>query len=290
MRQSTDVDYVRWRMPRPEVVVTITWMAAQQSPNWPNGARYGATLTFDFDAEEVWIGENPGNAGRPGVLSQGTYAAKVAVPLLLDLLARREVTATFFVCGADADRYPDRIREILAAGHEVGHHGHTHRSPTDLTAAEEEEELLKGLESLQRLGAEVTGYRSPSWDFSTNTLPLLKKYGFEYSSNLMDDIRPYRHEDGLVELPVSWMLDDAPHFWFSAADWNKTIRTNDEVYRLWRDELDGIADLQAHYMLTMHPQFIGRPSRLKLLDRLIGDMVDTGAWIAPARDVARWVP
>ena len=124
----------------------------------------------------------------------------------------------------------------------------------------------------------------------TNVAPLLKKYGFEYSSNLMDDIRPYRHEDGLVELPVSWMLDDAPHFWFSAADWNKTIRTNDEVYRLWRDELDGIAGLQAHYMLTMHPQFIGRPSRLKLLDRLIGDMVDTGAWIAPARDVARWVP
>ena len=47
---------------------------------WPDGARCAASFTFDFDAEEVWIGEDPENAHRPGVLSQGTYGAKVAVP------------------------------------------------------------------------------------------------------------------------------------------------------------------------------------------------------------------
>jgi len=258
--------------------------------DWPDGARYAATISFDFDAEEVWIGEDPANAGRPGVLSQGSYGPKVAIPLLLDLLRRHEVTATFFICGGDADRHPDCVREILAAGHEVGHHGYTHRSPTALTAAEEEDELIKGLESLRRLGADVIGYRSPSWDFSPHTLALLAKHGFEYSSNLMDDIRPYRHAGGVVEVPVSWLLDDAPHFWFAGDTWTKTIRTVDEVYTLWSDELDGIAELGAHYMLTMHPQFIGRPSRLKLLHHLLHDMRESGAWIAPARDVARRVP
>lgn len=253
---------------------------------WPGGARYAASITFDFDAEEVWIGEDSANAQRPGVLSQGTYGPKVAIPLILDLLARHEVTATFFVCGADAERHPHRIREILAAGHEVGHHGYTHRSPTNLTIAEEETELVTGLSVLQGLGADVVGYRSPSWDFSPHTLNLLGRHGFEYSSNLMDDIRPYRHPGGIAEVPVSWLLDDAPHFWFSAADWGKTIRTTDEVYDLWCAELDGIADLGAHFMLTMHPFIIGRPSRMALLDRVIRRLKDTGAWIAPARDIA----
>lgn len=287
MRQSTETHYVRWRMSAHRPATTIAGMAGQLGAGWPDGARYAASLTFDFDAEEVWIGEDPANADRPGVLSQGTYGPKVAIPLLLDLLARHEVKATFFVCGGDAGRHPDRVREILAAGHEVGHHGYTHRSPSNLTATEEEAELVQGLEALRSLGAEVSGYRSPSWDFSPHTLALLNKHGFEYSSNLMDDIRPYRHDNGIVEIPVSWILDDAPHFWFSSADWGKTIRSVDEVYAVWRGELDGIAELGGHYMLTMHPFIIGRPSRLKLLDRIIGDLRASGAWIAPGRDVAR---
>ena len=56
--------------------------------SWPGGARGAVAFTFDFDAEEVWIGDDPENANRPGVLSQGTYGAKVAVPLLLELLER----------------------------------------------------------------------------------------------------------------------------------------------------------------------------------------------------------
>lgn len=255
--------------------------------DWPGGAPYAATISFDFDAEEVWIGEDPANADRPGVLSQGAYGPKVAVPLLLELLERHEVTATFFICGRDAERHGERVREIIAAGHEIGHHGYTHRSPNSLSRADEETELVEGLNVLRDCGAEVVGYRSPSWDFSPHTLELLRAHGFEYSSNLMDDIRPYRHPGGIVELPVSWLLDDAAHFWFAGDTWTKTIRTVGEVYELWKDELDGIARLGAHYMLTMHPMFIGRPSRLVLLDRLLGDMRKSGAWIAPARDIAK---
>jgi peptidoglycan/xylan/chitin deacetylase (PgdA/CDA1 family) len=227
-------------------------------------------VSFDFDAEEVWIGEDPANAHRPGTLSQGTYGAKVAVPLVLDVLARLELPATFFVPGRVAERYPARIEEILAAGHEVGHHGYTHTSPSTLTPEQEEAELVRGREVLTSLGADVRGYRSPSWDFSPVTLDLLQAHGFSYSSNMMDDIRPYRHPGHtLVELPVHWTLDDAPHFWFDGASWSKTIRTSAEVRALWQEEYAGMSALGGLFMLTMHPQIIGRPGRIQMLEAFL---------------------
>ena len=259
---------------------------------WPDGRRSAVAFTFDFDAEEVWIGEDPANADRPGVLSQGTYGAKVAVPLILELLDRHRVTATFFTPARVAERHPDRVKEIVAAGHEIAHHGYTHTSPTTLTREEEENELTKGLEILRSFGAEVIGYRSPSWDFSANTEDLLQLHGFAYSSNFMDDLVPYRRTGtSLVEVPVQWILDDAAHFWFSGADWARKISTTEEVRQIWEAEFAGYHRLGGAFVLTMHPQIIGRPSRLDLLDGFV-DFVKfhDDVWIATCRDIAARVP
>lgn len=263
---------------------------------WPHGHRSAVAVTFDFDAEEVWIGEDPGNAQRPGVLSQGTYGAKVAIPLLLELLDRHGVTATFFVPGRVAERHPARVAEIVAAGHELAHHGYTHTSPTQLDEQQERDELVRGIEVLSSFGTEVVGYRSPSWELSAHTLSLLAGHGLRYASNLMDDIRPYRHTElhadpPLVEIPIQWILDDAPHFWFDGASWNKKISTVEEVRSIWDAELDGIHALGGCAVLTMHPQIIGRPGRLGLLDELLGRLTaDEQRWIAPCRAIAERVP
>lgn len=227
-------------------------------------------FTFDFDAEEVWIGEDPANAQRPGVLSQGTYGAKIAVPLILELLERHGLRATFFTPGRVAERHAQRVREIVAAGHELALHGYTHRSPAGLEREEEESELVRAKAILEGFGAEVTGYRSPSWEFSRHTVELLAAHGLRYSSNFMDDIRPYRHDGGLVELPVHWQLDDAPHFWFDNASWTKKIATTAEVRALWEEEFLGLRRLGGSCVFTMHPQLIGRPSRLAFLDAFVG--------------------
>ena len=259
---------------------------------WPDGKRCAAAFTFDFDAEEVWIGEDPANADKPGVLSQGTYGAKVAVPLILDLLLRKGINATFFIPGRVAERHPERVKEIAAAGHEVAHHGYTHTSPTKLARQEEERELTKGLEILRSFGAEVVGYRSPSWDFSAHTEDLLQRHGFLYSSNFMDDLHPYRREGTtLIELPVQWMLDDAPHFWFDGASWTKKISTTDEVRSIWEAEFRGYLRFGGAFVLTMHPQIIGRPSRLELLEGFI-DFVQShrDAWVATCRQIVQRVP
>ncbi len=236
----------------------------------PDGGRPVVAFTFDFDAEEVWIGEDPSNAERPGVLSQGTYGAKVAVPLVLDVLERRGIRASFFIPGRVAERHPARVEEIVARGHEIAHHGYTHTSPTKLSREEEEAELVKGREVLEKFGVEVRGYRSPSWDFSRHTLPLLETHGFAYSSNLMDDIRPYRHEGSPVtEVPIQWILDDAAHFWFDPASWTKKISTVEEVRSIWEREVLGIVALGGAAVITCHPQIIGRPGRIAFLEQFI---------------------
>jgi len=254
---------------------------------WPDGFSCAASFTFDFDAEEVWLSD-PTTEDSPGVLSQGTYGAKVGVPLVLELLERHGVTATFFIPARVAERHPKRVQEIVAAGHEVAHHGYTHTSPTKLSREQEEEELRKGLEILRSFGTEVTGYRSPAWDFSANTLGLLERHGFVYSSNFMDDLKPYRHEGSpIVELPIQWTLDDAAHFWFDAEGWVKKIATASEVREIWEGEFLGIRRLGGCCIFTMHPQVIGRPYRLAFLDEFVGFVkghADT--WIATCAEIA----
>lgn len=259
---------------------------------WPDGMRCAVAFTFDLDAEEVFLADDPSNANRPGLLSQGTYGAKVGVPLILELLERHGIKATFFVPGRSAERHRDRVRQIAAAGHELAHHGYTHTSPTTLSRQAEEVELSEGLRVLRSFGAEVVGYRSPAWEFSPNTMELLVEHGFRYSSNFMDDLVPYRHPgSGLVELPVQWILDDAAHFWFEGSTWTKKIATGSEVREIWEGEFRGYHALGGAFVLTMHPQVIGRPYRLEMLDEFITAVKGYGdVWIATCREIADRVP
>ncbi len=229
-----------------------------------------ASFTFDVDGEASWLTMHPDNVNRPGLLSQGVYGPKVGVPLILDVLAKHDVTATFFVPGLIADRYEDVVAAIAAAGHELAVHGYTHTAPALLTAREEADEMDRALETLRRFTPTVVGYRSPSWDIGPNTLGLLAARDFLYASQFMDDIRPYRHTGlKMLELPVQWMLDDWPHFAWFPGESARSIKSTAEVEGIWREEFDGIRRLRGSYILTMHPQVIGRPSRLDLLDRML---------------------
>jgi peptidoglycan-N-acetylglucosamine deacetylase len=256
---------------------------------WPTGYGAAMALTVDFDAEELWLAEDPANAARPGVLSQARYGARVAVPGLLRMLERLGIPATFFVCGGDAERHPGILESVAAGGHEIGHHGYTHRSPHLMSRAEETDELGRGLVALSRFTDRVAGYRSPSWDLSPNTLDLLVENGFSYSSNLMDAVNPYLHTShDLAEIPVHWSLDDAPHFWFDASSWDRTIRSAREVEELWHEEASAIHAAGGLVTLTVHPQIIGRPGRLSMLERFLTRVREDprGIWFARCSEIA----
>ncbi len=240
------------------------------------GKPFPVLLTFDVDAETLWTARDPDNAKRPVALSQGVYGPRVGLPRILALLARYDIRATFFVPGLVAERYPDAIRAVFDAGHEIAHHSHTHTWLDHTTPeADERREFEQGLAAIERLvGVRPRGFRSPAAEFSPNTLRLLLEYGFDYSSNFFDADAPYRHvvngeRTRLVELPFAWVLDDAPFFLYSGRLPGRVMFPPSAVFEHWSAEFDGLYAEGGCYVLAMHPQVIGRPSRIALLERFI---------------------
>jgi polysaccharide deacetylase family protein (PEP-CTERM system associated) len=108
--------------------------------------------------------------------------------VLLDLLDRRQVRATFFVLGWIADRAPDLIREIAARGHEIGTHGYAHRLLTEMSPGDFESDLQRALDVTGRLvEKEIIGSRVPCFTMTPSTswgLAILRRNGLLYDSSV----------------------------------------------------------------------------------------------------------
>jgi peptidoglycan/xylan/chitin deacetylase (PgdA/CDA1 family) len=260
---------------------------------WPGGARVAVSLTFDLDAEAGWLGVSEAYARRLTTLSEGRYGVVRGTPRILALLARHGIRATFFVPGHTAERYPGTVQAILAAGHEVGHHGHLHLRSDRIGAGEQRAEVERGLAALTSAGApRPVGYRSAAWELTPETFELLVEHGFEYDSSCMGDDRPYwEHWAGrrLLELPVHWSLDDWPRFGWTI-DKGGNSADPAEIYRSWLAEYELARAERRHITYTMHPEVIGRGQRFVELDRLVSEIAGhDGVWFAPLADVARHV-
>ncbi len=241
---------------------------------WPGDIQCAALLTFDVDGPSGSINRNPEAVNMPSLLSMGEYGPKVAMPRILDLLDAYNVKSSFFVPGFIAENHPQLMKDIVRRGHEVGHHGYMHEPPATLTAEEEWDVLRKGVSILEETtGGRPLGYRSPSWELSQRSLGYLADLGFRYDSSLMGDDAPYLVNAGegrLVELPIHWLLDDAPHFSYAPSLGRAgPMKSPDEVYSSWKAEFDGLYRYGRSFHLTMHPYIIGRPGRLLMLERLI---------------------
>ncbi len=242
-------------------------------PISPRG--FPVLLTFDLDGETMWTSRDPANATRPIILSQGAYGWKVGLGRVLDLLAKYGIPATFFVPGLVIEQRPQVVDAILGGDHEISHHSWSHKWIVSMTEEEEREEMDRGFRIIRETtGMAPRGYRSPAAEFSPITLGLLKEYGFGYSSNYFDDDSPYVHRiDGeisdIVEFPFHWVLDDAPFFNYSITLPGRTMQAPSAVLEAWKLEFDTLYAEDRAFVLAMHPQIIGRPSRLAVLERLI---------------------
>jgi len=256
------------------------------SPRWPRDARAACAFTFDLDAETLWMARG---VHEPVTLSQGRFGVTEALPRILSLLRAADVRASFFIPAWVAANHPDAVRAISGEGHEIGCHGDEHERVTELAPGREREILLKSIEVLTSLsGKRPLGYRAPAWQLSAETLPLLAQNGFDYSSNMMDRLVPYLHPPmggrALVEIPVSWVLDDAPFFLFTG---QRGIQAPGPVLQGWITEFDGITAVHGVTNFTFHPQLIGRPSRLMCLRELIEHARHTPRlWIATLGEIA----
>ena len=261
--------------------------------SWPGEARVAVALSFDFDSETNALRDKDIS---PGVFSQGEYAARAAIPRILALLDKYDISATFFVPAVTALLHPQEMEAIVAKNrHEVGMHGWIHERNAFLDEDTERELMKKSYDTLKKItGKAPVGIRTPSWDFSPYTVKLINEMGLLYDSSLMADDRPYEiliegKSTGVVELPVEWLLDDYPYFGFSRFSSIRPHIKPMDVFEVWAAEFEQAYQEGTLFVLTMHPKYIGHRSRIAMLEKLIQHMMTfEGVWFATHEDVARY--
>ena len=263
---------------------------------WPEGTAAAACLTFDLDAESAVLTADITSRGRMSVMSHQSYGPLVGVPRILALLARHELRATFFVPGYSAHRYPDTVRAIAEAGHEIAHHSYFHENTVGMSESVEAEMIDLGLQALWDVaGVRPEGYRAPMWEMNFHTPKLLADRGFVYDSSLMDADLPYvlavPGSTSLVEVPVWWGLDDWEQYAFLPdLIGSGVIESPLKALEMWTLELEAVHRIGGTFNLCCHPFLSGRPSRVEALERLIGRMKQLpGMWITTVGEVARHV-
>lgn len=259
---------------------------------WKENGKCAIAIGFDFDAETLSLMRGSKTASP---ISRGKYGAYVGMPRILAFLKERGIKITFFVPGWVAQKYPWIVEDIIKDGHEVAHHGWLHDDPNKMSVEQEEEEFLMGIEEFKKLGIQTCGYRSPAFDLGPGTLDLLKKYNYLYDTSMMAHEKPYfihsqGENSGVIELPVSWELDDAPYYiYLLKPTYRAGLRNPSEILGMWKNEFDWAYKDSGFYLLTLHPQLTGRGPRLDML----GDLIDyiqghDQVWFASHKDIAEF--
>lgn len=258
-------------------------------------AKHIVCLTFDFDAISGFIARGQTSASWR---SRGEFGPRVGAPRLLALFAKYGIRTSWYVPGHTIETFPEAVGKVVEAGHEIGHHGWTHRPPASLTREQEEAELVRGNEAIRRIsGRYARGYRSPSWDLSPHSVELMLKHGFDYDSSMMgDDYTPYfaresdnitlEHKAGfgkpspLVEMPIHWSTDDSPHFEFVRTETSlrQGLQNAGDVLDNWIQDFLYMKQKVEWGVLTYtcHPFIIGRGHRIMMLEKLILRIVEEG--------------
>jgi peptidoglycan/xylan/chitin deacetylase (PgdA/CDA1 family) len=259
---------------------------------WPGGARCAVALSFDADHETIPLRDSDESPMR---ISQGQYGARQGVPRIRALLARHGVRASFFYPAVSALLHPEEVRALAAEGHEIGIHSWIHEANTQLPPGIERELTLRAADALERIaGRRPVGIRTASWDFSVDTMDIIREMGLLYDSSLMADDDPYELEvqgepTGIVELPPEWIRDDAVYFNMVRFSALRPYTPPSAVEEIFRAEFDGAHAEGGLFLLTMHPHVIGHRSRIGLLDRLIEHIKSRpGVWFGTHEEVARW--
>lgn len=257
---------------------------------WPNGAKVAVLLSFDVDNETVawWDGE-------PTIsdLSRGEYGSRVALRRVVNLLEKYDVPASFFIPALSLHLAPQMANEIKRLPrHEFAVHGWIHERNTRVPADKEREMVVNSIDKLTELtGEKPVGYRAPSWNFSAATPQIIKDMGFLYESSMMSDDRPYElvingEPSGIVELPVEWILDDAPLL----NPKGNSYANPRQLLEVLKDEFDVAYEERTMFLMTMHPHISGHRSRIVALEELIKYMKSKeGVWFATHQEAAAYV-
>ncbi len=259
---------------------------------WPGGARCAFAVSFDADHETIPLRDADESPMR---ISQGQYGSRAAMPRIRRLLEREGIKASFFYPAVSALLHPDEVRAVAAEGHEIGIHSWIHEANTTLPQGVERDLTLRAADTIERLaGTRPVGMRTASWDFSVDTMSIIRELGLLYDSSLMSDDDPYELDadgtpTGIVELPPEWIRDDAVYWNFLRFSALRPYTPPSAVLEIFTAEFDAAWDERGLFLLTLHPHISGHRSRLPVLQQLIQHAKAKGeVWFATHEEVARW--
>ncbi len=255
-------------------------------PNLPKGKHYAVCMTFDFDTFSFMVGRN--RPISPTKISQGEFG-EVGAHRILDMLSSHGIKSTWFVPGYTIDSFTGTVKEIVSKGHEIAHHNYLHETPMELSREKENEIIDKANSIIENIaGRKARGYRAPSWCPSENTFDLITQKGFLYDSSLMaHDYLPYLvraddepredggfrfgHDTNLIELPISWSMEDYPVFEMDEENPGGGLREGKSVENNWIADFDYMTKhLETGvFILTTHPHVIGRGHRMEVLENVV---------------------
>lgn len=262
------------------------------SPSWPNGARGALSLSFDNlgEAAEIELGALDADAPR-----DRHFTVERVLPSLLERLDEHELAATFFVEGLNADLYPDELRGIAARGHEVAYHAWRHEQWADLAAAEQCENLARGVAAFRALDLDLVGLRPPGGGLGSGGAEALREAGLRYCSPAGQGVG---EQAGVVLLPFQWRHVDAACVLPPLAPVREQMTGSPEpldpaAFVAFLDrELTTLAADGDHMTIVLHPfmlDWLGEARLAALLDRASDAAHREDLWVAPCAEVAEHV-
>lgn len=263
------------------------------SATWPGGARAALSLSFDNlgEAAELELGGAPADAPLGGHVT-----ATRTVPSILEALAASSLPATFFVEGVNAEVYPELLGELSRRGNEVGYHAWRHEDWGGLSAADQAENLARGIAAFRELGLEIAGMRPPGGALGEGGLAVLREAGLSYCSPAGSGagcdggdlaLLPFewRHVDAVSVLPgldpVRAEMTGSPGPLDPAAF---LLNLGDDLGRLCRD--GGYAAIVLHPAML---DWLGADGLDAILARVAAGRAAGELWVAPCADVAEHV-
>jgi peptidoglycan-N-acetylglucosamine deacetylase len=258
---------------------------------------------IDVDAVAGWLGSYAGE-DSPDDISRGLFAGEVGSPRLLKLFDRMGIKTTWFIPGHSIETFPEQMKQVAEAGHEIGIHGYSHENPIAMTREQEMAVLDKCIDLVTKLsGKRPAGYVAPWWEFSAVSNELLLERNIKYDHSLMHhDFQPYYvrvgdswtkidfskkpqdwmkplvrgKETDLIEIPASWYLDDLPPMMFIKKAPNSHGFVNPRhLEEMWIDQFDWVYREYdyAVFTMTIHPDVSGRPQVLMMHERIFAHII-----------------
>ena len=258
------------------------------SGSWGPAGKPGA-VSFTFDnmgeAAELELGLWP-----QGHAIGNHYSARQVIPALLDRI--RGFRATFFVEGWNAEIYPDTLRSIAAAEHDLGLHGWRHETWAKQDAATQRSIVERGVKAFRELGISPRGFRPPGGVSTPLLTQLVRSHGLSFVSDLGDETEV---TDDVARLPFAWLGVDGvflePSLGASLGVCGADDASLEGLIRHHKSQMLVAKERGEHVVFVFHPFLLGKnPLHMAALFELIEFARRQGnLWIAPLSEVADWV-